>query len=108
MKPAWFLGDSLKVLREFPADERRDVGRQIRRLQDGRSANDFKPMTSVGKGVEEIRIRGQSGAYRVIYTAHFAEAVYVIHAFQKKSQATSKRDVNIARSRFQQLLQERR
>lgn len=108
MKPVCFLGDSLKVLRDFPDAARRDAGRQLQRVQDGRQPNDFKPMPSVGKGVEEIRIREESGAYRVIYVARFAEGVYVLHVFQKKSQATPKRDVEIARNRYQQLLRGRK
>lgn len=57
-------------------------------------------MTIIGRGVEEIRIRDESGIYRVIYTARLADAVYVLHAFQKKSQATSKRDLEIAKRQF--------
>ena len=60
-------------------------------------------MPTIGKGVEEIRVRDDSGAYRVIYTARLADAVYVLHAFQKKTQATSKRDIELARLRFAQL-----
>jgi phage-related protein len=100
MKPIRFLGDSLKELREFPRDVRNDAGRQLRLVQKGEAANDFKPMPSIGRGVEEIRIWDDSGTYRVIYTARLADAVYVLHAFQKKSQATSKRDIEIARQRF--------
>jgi phage-related protein len=61
-------------------------------------------MPAIGKGVEEIRIREVSGAYRVIYTARMDEAVYVLHSFQKKTQATSKRDLDVARQRFQLLM----
>jgi len=63
----------------------------------------FKPMPSVGKGVEEIRATEESGAYRVIYVARCAEAVRVLHAFQKKTQATSSRDIEIAGKRFAHL-----
>jgi phage-related protein len=104
MKPIRFLGDSLKSLREFPTDARIDVGRQLRMVQNGEAASDFKPMPSIGKGVEEIRIWDESGTYRVIYTARLADAVYVLHAFQKKSQATSKRDVETARQRLAKLI----
>jgi len=104
MKPIRFLGDSLKLVREFPTDARIDVGRQLRMVQNGEAANDFKPMLSIGKGVEEIRIWDESGTYRVIYTARLTDAVYVLHAFQKKSQATSKRDVEIAKQRLAKLI----
>jgi phage-related protein len=64
-------------------------------------------MSSVGKGVEEIRVWEESGTFRVIYVAKFAEAVYVLHAFQKKTQETSKRDIETARQRFTELMRGR-
>ena len=107
MKPVRFLGNSLERLREFPEDARHDAGYQLEHVQRGEQPDDFKPMPSIGKGVEEIRVRDDSGIYRVIYTARLADAVYVLHAFQKKTQATSKRDIAIARERFAQLRRER-
>jgi len=103
MKPLRFLGDSLKRLREFPEDARHDAGFQLEQVQRGEQPADFKPMTSIGKGIEEIRVRDDSGIYHVIYTARLEEAVYVLHAFQKKTQATSRRDLEIAKERFVQL-----
>jgi phage-related protein len=108
LKPIWFLGDSLKSLRGFPDRARRDAGRQLQRLQNGVPADDFKSMPSIGKSVGEIRIWEESGTFRVIYTARFAEAVYVLHAFQKKSQGTSRRDIEIARERFLQIIRGRK
>ena len=64
-------------------------------------------MLPIGKGVEEIRVRDETGAYRVVYTARLAEAVYVLHAFQKKTQATSKRDIDLAAERFKELMKGR-
>jgi phage-related protein len=104
MKPIRFLGNSLKSLREFPKDARHNAGYQLEKLQAGKSPNDFKPMPAIGKGVEEIRVWDDSGAFRVIYTARLDDAVYVLHAFQKKTQATSKRDIDTARQRFVQLM----
>ena len=104
MKPIRFLGDSLKSLRGFPKDARQDAGYQLEKVQDGKEPNDFKPMPSIGKGVEEIRIWDESGSYRVIYTARLKDAVYVLHAFQKKTQATAKRDIEIARRRYAELM----
>jgi phage-related protein len=104
MKPVQFLGDSLKCLREFPKDVRQDAGRQLDRVQRGKQPDDFTPMPSIGKGVEEIRVWDDSGTYRVIYTARIADAVFVLHVFQKKTQATSKRDLAVAKARFAQLL----
>ena len=104
MKHVRFLGDSLERLREFPRDVRHDVGRQIDKVQRGQQPDDFKQMPAIGKGVEEIRVREAAGIFRVIYTARLADAVYVIHAFQKKTQVTSPRDIHLAKARFGQLM----
>ena len=104
MKKIQFLGDSLKSLREFPEDAKQDVGYQLDKVQRGEQPDDFKPMPSIGKGVEEIRVRDDSGIYRVIYTARLADAVYVLHAFQKKTQTTAKRDIALASKRYAELM----
>ena len=104
MKLLRFLGDSLKCLREFPEDARHDAGYQLDKVQRGEQPDDFKPMLSIGKGVEELRVWDDSGTYRVIYTARLADAVYVLHAFQKKTQTTAKRDVELARKRYTDLI----
>ena len=103
MRPVRFLGDSLKSLRDFPEGARHDAGYQLEKVQRGEQPEDFKPLATIGKGVEEIRLTDESGAYRVIYVARRVEAVYVLHAFQKKTQATSKRDIDIAKRRFAQV-----
>ena len=103
MRPVRFLGDSLKSLRDFPEDARHDAGYQLDKVQRGEQPDDFKPMAAIGKGVEEIRVTDDSGAYRVIYVARRTDAVYVLHAFQKKTQATSQRDIGTARRRLAQL-----
>src|ERR1035437_7943110 len=100
MKKIQFMGDSLKRLREFPVDVMHDVGYQLDKVQRGEQPDDFKPMPAIGKGVEEIRVSDSSGAYRVIYLARRAEAVYVLHAFHKKAQATPRKDLEIAKGRF--------
>lgn len=97
-----FLGDSLKC---FPDDARHDAGYQLDKVQRGIQPDDFKPMPSLGKGVEEIRVFDQSGAFRVIYVARRIEAVYVLHAFQKKTQSTSKMDLDMAKKRYRQLME---
>jgi len=104
MKPVRFLGDSLKRLRDFPENAKQDAGYQLDKVQRGEQPDDFKPMPSIGKGVEEIRVWDDAGTYRVIYTARVADAVYVLHAFQKKTQATSKRDIDMATDRYAQLM----
>lgn len=107
MKPIVFVGDSLKRLREFPDEARQDAGYQLDKVQRGEPPDDGKPMPSIGKGVEEIRIWDESGTYRVIYTARLRDAVYVLHAFQKKTQSTSRRDSDIAKQRLAHIIKER-
>ena len=106
-KPIQWLGDSLDRVRGFSEGVRREAGYQLDRVQSGMEPSDWKPMPSIGLGVNEIRIQ-QGGAFRVIYVAKFPEAVYVLHAFQKKSQKTAGGDVELAKARFRQLIEERR
>ena len=102
-KPVEFIGDSLSRLREFPESARTEAGHQLFTVQCGEEPSDWKPMKSVGRGVREIRIRDAAGAFRVIYIATMPEAVYVLHAFQKKTQRTEKRDLELAARRYRQL-----
>ena len=104
MKSVRFLGNSLKALRDFPEDARQDAGYQIDKVQRGEQPDDFKPFPSFSKGVEEIRIWDESGTYRVVYTARLADAVIVLHAFQKKTQTTSKRDIDLAKERLTEFM----
>ena len=108
MKPIEFCGDSLDCLREFPRGARREAGFQLDRVQRGQEPFDWKPMTTVGSGVREIRIRDDSGAFRILYVAKFADVVYVLHCFQKKTEATSMRGVHLAQRRYRELLKERK
>jgi phage-related protein len=98
-KPLEFLGDSYNDLCGFPKDVRRLAGSELLRVQIGSMPTDFKPMPSVGKGSYEIRVR-HDGAWRVIYVAKFDEAIYVLHAFQKKTQKTAKEDIDLAKKRY--------
>lgn len=104
MKPVSFIGNSLDALRAFPEAVRQEAGFQIERLQRGLDPDDWKPMKTIGSGVREIRLRASSGAYRVIYAVQHEDAVYVLHAFAKKTQATSKRDLELAAMRFKQMM----
>lgn len=104
MKPICFLGNSLACLREFPEDARQDAGYALDQVQRGQQPGDFKPMAIVGRGVEELRVWDEAGTYRVIYLARLKDAVYVLHAFQKKSQTTSKQDIEIAKRRYTELV----
>ena len=103
MKPIAFQGTSLDDLRAFPETARREAGPQLDQVQRGLEPDDWKPMPSVGPGVREVRVRDEAGAFRVIYTATRPEAVHVLHAFQKKTQATAKRDLDLARARLREL-----
>lgn len=103
-----FLGNSLDALRAFPAGPRQDAGFQLDKLQRGERPDDFKAMPAIGKGAEEIRIWTQEGTYRVLYVARFADAVYVLHAFQKKLRATPRTALELARQRYAELLRYRR
>jgi phage-related protein len=98
-KPLEFLGTSRSDLRGFPPKARHAMGLELLSVQQGSAPLDFKPMVSVGKGVYEIRV-SLAGAWRVMYVAKFSDAVYVLHAFQKKTQQTSKDDVDLARKRY--------
>ncbi|MCI1710136.1 MAG: type II toxin-antitoxin system RelE/ParE family toxin [Chiayiivirga sp.] len=108
MKPVRFSGTALDDLRAFPESARHDAGYQLHLVQCGEAPDDFKPMPEIGRGVEEIRLRDESGAFRVIYTARLADAIHVLHAFQKKTQRTARADIELARSRYTKLLQDRR
>ncbi len=102
----WWLGSSRDDIQAFPEDARRLAGFQLRRVQQGLDPNDWKPMPTIGPGVQEIRIH-TAREHQVIYIAKFAEAVYVVHAFEKRGRKTPKRHLELARRRVQQLLRER-
>ncbi len=106
MKTVEFLGSSLDDLRSFPVPVMREAGYQIDRLQNGLLPDNFKPMSSVGSAAAEIRIWDEAGTFRVIYVAKFANAVYVLHCFQKKSQKKTKKDIDLAAKRYRDLIKE--
>ncbi len=108
IKPVTFLGDSLVRVRAFPREARRAVGYQLDRVQRGLEPDDWKPMSAVGPGVREIRVRDRVGAFRVIYLATMAEAVYVLNAFQKKSRQTPRLEIQLAAGRLRELKRRRR
>ena len=105
-KPVVWLGDSRATIRAFPEDVRQVAGFQLWRVQRGLEANDWKPMPSVGLGVQEIRIHTDV-EHRVLYVAKFAEAVYVLHAFEKRTRRTPKEDLSLAKQRFRLLINQR-
>ena len=106
LKPVTFHGDSLDRLRNFPEDARREAGHELYQVQGGADPSNWKPIPTIGTGVREIRIRDATGAYRVIYIATLADAIHVLHAFQKRSQKTAQRDLDLAAARLRQLKRE--
>ena len=106
VKPVEFRAGALDDLRAFPPAARREAGYQLDQVQQGRDPDDWKPMSTIGQGVREIRIRDADGAFRVIYVAKFETAIYVLHCFQKKTQKTSREDIALASRRYKDLLKE--
>ncbi len=102
MKRLVFVGSSLEDLKGFPAEARRAAGFELGSVQRGLNPPDWKLMKEVGAGVREIRIH-VLGEWRVLYVAKFAEAIYVLHAFQKKAQKTKREDIELARTRYRQI-----
>jgi len=106
MKLIAFQGAALDDLRNFPNSAKHEAGYQLDKVQHGLPPDDAKAMPSIGAGVVELRIWGEAGTLRVVYVAKLADAVYVLHCFQKKTQQTAKRDINLARKRLKELLKE--
>jgi phage-related protein len=105
-----WVGRAYEELQDFPREAIRKLGFNLRLVQGGQEPEDWKPMESVGQGAREIRVRTYEGGtvqHRVIYVARFAEAVYVLHAFEKKTEATPQHHLDVARARYSQLLRER-
>ena len=106
MKPIAFCASGLDDLRSFPQTAMREAGYQLDKVQHGLSPDDTKPMPSIGAGVSELRIWDEAGTFRVVYIVKLADAVYVLHCFQKKTQQTAKRDIDLARQRLKALMKE--
>jgi len=106
-KPLVWLGSSRSDLKAFPQDARRIAGFQLRRVQQGLEPNDWKPMSTAGPGVQEIRIH-TGLEHRIFYVAKFTEGVYVLHAFEKRTRKTPRREIDLARDRFRALVVGRR
>ena len=106
MKQLLWVGNSYKVLVAFSDIVKQTAGFQLHLIQQGRDPDDWKPMQSIGAGVREIRVHAE-GEHRIIYIAKFEEGIYVLHAFQKKGQKTTKKDLDIARVRLREVIQQR-
>ncbi len=107
MKPILWLGSSGEEIRRFPDGARRDAGFELYQVQLGLEPADWRPMSTVAPGVREIRIHDRKEC-RILYVARFAEAIYVLHAFIKKTQHTARSDIEPTRIRFRQLMEARR
>ena len=107
-KPIEFCGSAREDLRDFPQAARREAGFQLDRVQRGLEPENWKPMSTIGAGVREIRIADAGGAFRVMYVAKFAAALYILHCFQKKSQRTRESDIELAARRYRELVRELR
>ena len=102
MKQLKFIGSSLDDLRNFPDEARRAAGFELRAIQNGFDPSNWRPMPVVGEGVREIRIR-VLGEWRVIYAVTCRDTVFVLHSFQKKTQKTSRQDIEVARQRYKRI-----
>ena len=100
MKQLIFVGTAREDLASFPETARKAAGYELFMVQAGRQPADFKPLPDIGSGVYEIRVRDRSSAFRVIYVAKFADAIHVLHAFQKKTRKMSMLDIELARRRY--------
>ncbi len=105
-KPLVWIGDSLERVRSFAPTARHRIGFELWEVQQGNAPSDWKPMTTVGTGVQELRVHSER-AYRVLYVATFPEAIYVLHAFEKRSRKTPDTDKDLARTRLRNLIRER-
>ncbi len=105
-KAIYWIGSSYKDLLCFPVESKRDAGYQLHRIQNGLEPEDWKPFQSVGVGVKEIRINEGGNAFRVMYIAKFSEKIYVLHSFQKKTQKTRTKDIELAKTRYNAILKE--
>lgn len=105
-KPVRWMGRSLEAVRDFPQEARRQAGAELRAIQEGDPPTDFRPMPDIGAGAMEIRIH-RPHEHRVIYVARYEEAVYVLHAFEKKTQRTPQREISLARANYAEVQRQR-
>lgn len=104
MKTITFLGDSLETVKSFPVSAKREAGYQLDKVQHGFEPDYWRPMSSIGSGVSEIRVRDSSGIFRVMYIAKLESTVYVLHAFNKKTQKTSQKDIELTKKRLKTII----
>ena len=104
MKSLRFIGSSRHSLRAFPKDVREEIGYALWEAQLGETPEIAKPLKGFGgAGVLEVVENFDGSTYRAVYTVKFSTAVYVLHAFQKKSKkgiATPKKDIDLIKARL--------
>ena len=103
-----WVGTAYEDILKFPTEPRKESGFQLGKVQAGLEPDDWKPFDDVGAGTKEIRVRDTGGVFRVMYVAKFEEAIYVLHCFQKKTEATTKHDKDVAETRYRAVVRERR
>jgi phage-related protein len=103
LKPVEWLGDSLQRMRAFAKPVRQQAGYELELVQHDMDPSDWRPVSAVGPGVNEIRTHAE-GEHRLFYVARLRHAIYVLHVFQKKSRKTSRADIELGRARFQEAL----
>ena len=108
VKPVDFDARALEFFRSQSTLIRRQIGKALRDLRKGVHIGMLlsRPMTIIAPGVHELRVRGNGGAVRVFYHMHTSDSIIVFHAFRKKSQKTPSREINLARQRLQEVLNE--
>ena len=106
MKETVFHPAIKKVIRAFPKTIKLELGKAIRDLEKGFSLSMplSRPMNTIARGVEEIRLKGASGIYRVFYYVKLKDKILIFHAFQKKTRTTSKQDKETGKSRLKDML----
>lgn len=105
-KPIYWVGTSYKDLLSFPDEVKQEAGYQLHRIQNGFDPENWKSFQQIGSGVKEIRISESKNTYRIIYVAKLANQIYVLHSFQKKTQKTSLKDIDIATARYKAIKKE--
>ena len=104
-KAVVFCGSSRKDLRDFPEDARREAGLELWAVQNDQEPSDWKPMSTIGIGAREIRIKDETGAYRVLYVVKIKDKVHVLHVFKKKTQRTAQKEIDLAKTRYRAIIE---
>ena len=105
----WYSERLREEVRKWPPRVREEMGGQLNKVEYGGEPQDFKPMQTIGQGVNEIRVSEEGDQYRLIYIAKFEEAIYVLHVItKKKTQKTPQSDIDIAKKRYAELVERRK